>query len=326
MLDIALGIAGILVSVLLFLMGYRQTVGAKKERIGACNQALEKILVRRIVLESHAPAPLDIERLIQGKARDYRVRPAELFSVGQTLNAVYTRITESDLIPAESRQTILDRILPALTESESKPDQELPSDSESRSVSTVKGITLLAVGASLIGALTPALPALIKLNLSDPNLLKVITLTAAASLGAITAMAFFYKIRASQEDVPTRAQEFQSDSRFESKVASSLQRIGLTAHRLHHVRYGDFIIEKNGRRYLLDLKNWPRRVPADVLRSLAERLKSSAQELSADEAIIVTRAPMLGTVDLLKTHGVRLLTEKQLIAYLADVERNSGAA
>jgi hypothetical protein len=326
MLDIVLGIAGILVSVLLFLIGYRQTVGAKKERVGACNQALEKILVRRIVLESHAPAPLDIERLIQGKARDYRVRPADLFSVSQTLNAVYTRITESDLIPAESRQTILDRILPALTESESKPGEDLSPDSESRSASTVRGVTLLAVGASLIGALTPALPTLIKLNLADPNLLKVITLTAAASLGAITALAFFYKIRASQEDIPTRAQEFEYESRFEGKVVASLRRIGVTIHRLHHTRYGDFVVEKNGQRLLLELKTWPRRVPADVLHSLAERLKSSAQELGADEAIIVTRAPMLGTVDVLKTSGVRLLTEKQLIAYLSEVERDTGAA
>ncbi len=261
MLDILLGIAGILVSVLLFLLGYRQTVGAKKERIGACNQALEKILVRRIVLESHAPTPLDIERLIQGKAHDYRVRPADLFSVNQTLNAVYTRITESDLIPAESRQTILDRILPALTESESEPDEELPSGSGSRSVSTAKGVALLAIGTSMIGALTPALPNLIKLNLSDPNLLKVIALTAAASLGVITALAFFYRIRASQEDIPTRAQEFEWESRFESKVAASLRRIGVTIHRLQHTRYGDFFIEKNGRKVLLELKTWPRRLP-----------------------------------------------------------------
>jgi hypothetical protein len=326
MLDIVLGIAGILVSVLLFLLGYRQTVGAKKERIDACNQALEKILVRRIVLESHAPTPLDIERLIQGKARDYRVRPVDLFSVNQTLNAVYTHITESDLIPAESRQAILDRILPALTESESKSDEELSSDSPSRSASTAQGVALLAVGASLIGALTPAVPALLKLDWVDQNLLRNITLTGAVSLGAITALAFFYKIRASQEDTPTRAQEFEAESRFEGKVVAALRRNGVTTHRLHHTRYGDFVVEKNGKRFLLDLKTWPRRVPADVLRSLAERLKSSAQELGADEAIIVTRTPMLGSVDLLKTHGVRLLTEKQLHAYLARIERDSGAA
>jgi hypothetical protein len=178
----------------------------------------------------------------------------------------------------------------------------------------------------MIGALTPALPNLIKLNLGDPNLLKVIALTAAASLGVITALAFFYKIRASQEDVPARAQEFEWESRFESKVAASLRRIGVTIHRPHHTRYGDFVIETNGRKVLLELKTWPRRVPTDVLRSLAERLKSSAQELGADEAIIVTRMPMLGSVDLLKTHGVRLLTEKQLLAYLSNVERDIGAA
>lgn len=99
-MDTFLAILGIVVSLVLFLVGYRQTVGAKKERIAACNAEVEKILLRRIVLEGYTPTRLDLERLMDGKARDLRVSSDDLLSVGQVLNTLYTRIVESDLIPA----------------------------------------------------------------------------------------------------------------------------------------------------------------------------------------------------------------------------------
>jgi len=68
--DSLLGILGIAVSVVLFLIGYRQTVGAKKERVAAADSEIEKILVRRIVLEGYVLKTADIERLAEGKARD----------------------------------------------------------------------------------------------------------------------------------------------------------------------------------------------------------------------------------------------------------------
>ena len=76
----SLTIIGIAVSVSLFLLGYRQTIGARRERIRAANAELERILVRRIVLEKYTPTQMDLSRLIDGKAGDYRVRRADLIS------------------------------------------------------------------------------------------------------------------------------------------------------------------------------------------------------------------------------------------------------
>src|SRR5262252_670789 len=124
MLDSFLGAAGILVSILLFLIGYRQTVGAKKERIRSANADVEKILVRRVVLEGYTPSRSDVARLLQGKARDFRVSDDELLSEAQMLNTIYTRIVESDLIPTDQREQILKRIAPGLAESEATPVDE----------------------------------------------------------------------------------------------------------------------------------------------------------------------------------------------------------
>lgn len=84
MLEFALGAAGILVSVLLFLGGYRQTGGAKKERIRSANADVKKILVRRVVLEGPM-SRADVSLFLQGKARDFRISDEELLSSAQHL-------------------------------------------------------------------------------------------------------------------------------------------------------------------------------------------------------------------------------------------------
>ncbi len=88
--DYVLGIAGIALSVLFFVAGYRQTIGAKKERANSANADVEKILVRRIFLESYTPRLGDISRLLEGKARDFRVRTEDLHTLSQVLNSIFT--------------------------------------------------------------------------------------------------------------------------------------------------------------------------------------------------------------------------------------------
>jgi hypothetical protein len=210
MLDTVLGVLGIAVSLLLFVIGYRQTVGAKKERVAACNQQVENILVRRIVLEAHVPKVLDIARLIEGKARDFRVGVTDVLSVAQTLNVIYTRVTESDVIPGEQRQQLLDRIRPALEECEA-PDEgvleaqeELEAQERRRHTRTSAALGAMAVMASLAGALVTTLPVIDKLNFLDPEWIRAFLATVVGSLGVIAGLVVFYKFRISQEAVPTR--------------------------------------------------------------------------------------------------------------------------
>ena len=154
MVNYLFGGLGIAVSVGLFLVAYRQTIGARKERIAAANSELERILVRRIVLEKYIPNETDISRLIEGKARDYRVRSTELLSEAQVLTTVYTRIMESDLIPADQRDEILGRIAPVLSESERAPVQEEAlqevTSSQRRFRTTQAVLALSAVLASVV--------------------------------------------------------------------------------------------------------------------------------------------------------------------------------
>src|SRR5947208_416744 len=92
--NLALGLLGIIVSLVLFLVGYRQTIGARKERISSANVAVERILIRRIVHEEYNPTLAEVTRLLEGKAQDLRVRAESLFDETQVLTAAFTRIME----------------------------------------------------------------------------------------------------------------------------------------------------------------------------------------------------------------------------------------
>lgn len=319
-MDTFLSVLGIVVSFALFLVGYRQTIGAKKERIAACNVEVGKIIFRRLVLEGYVPNRLDIERLIDGKARDFRVSPDDLLSVAQILNTLYTRIVESDLVPPDERRQMVDRITPALLESEAKPVDMVAveeSDVKHAQTASMRAVTLMAVLASIVGAIVAALPTIANLDTEQPEIFRLAILTAIASLAVIALFLTAYRIRATQEEPTTKSQGVQRYIRFERNVASVLKKSGASTQALSsEVAAGDFLAEHDGRKFLIEVKPWARRVPTAVLASLAERLRTAAASVGADECIVVTKSPIIDANENLDFPGVTFLTEGQLAAYL----------
>jgi len=173
--DYLLSILGIAISIILFFIGYRETIGAKKERIKSANSEVEKILVRRIVLEAYTPKPIDISRLLEGKSRDFKVKAGDMLSESGILNCIYTRIIETDLIAQEQREEILSRIIPILEEAEGAPIQEqkvMDFPSEQRKKHLYQNAVPFAIGiiASLIGGLVTIFPKIgtVDLNIETP--------------------------------------------------------------------------------------------------------------------------------------------------------------
>jgi len=105
--------------------GYRQTVGARRERIRGSHSELEKVLIRRIVLESYQPTVDDLSRLISGKAREHRIKVGELLSETQLLETVFTKITESDFLTQDRRNEVLERLSPVFSKVEKAIEEEI---------------------------------------------------------------------------------------------------------------------------------------------------------------------------------------------------------
>ncbi len=83
---------GVLVSLVLFWLGYRRTVGAKQERSRAANAEFERTVLSRVVHESYSPTLAELEVLAEGFAREHNVRDADIESPSEVLISVYTSV------------------------------------------------------------------------------------------------------------------------------------------------------------------------------------------------------------------------------------------
>ena len=117
-------ILGVGVSILLYFLGYRKTIGARKERAASANRDIEAILVRRLVQENHLPTTDEISRVLDTKARDFRVRTSQLLSDYQFINNAYTRVLESDFISIEQREKLLQSLSEWLERADGKSIEE----------------------------------------------------------------------------------------------------------------------------------------------------------------------------------------------------------
>lgn len=325
-MDTFLSVLGIFVSLFLFLVGYRQTVGAKKERISSCNAEIEKILLRRIVLEAYTPTRIDIERLSDGKARDFRVPANNLLSVAQVLITLYTRIVESDLIAADQRRSMLEEISKVLTESEAKPvEQSDESLSTDRSFETAKtlAVGVMAILASVVGSLITTLPDISNFNQLEPGMFKTFLLTATTSLSLIALFLVAYRLRTSQEDVPNKLDPRELSSRFEANVIAILKKAKFKVYLVPPGQFGDLIVESHGRKFLIEIKYWPRRPSSDLISRMIEKLRASAQDIQADEVVVVTSIPLVYSLENGEFSGVRFLPIKELVGYLREPKRSS---
>jgi len=315
------GVLGIVISVGLFLLGYRQTVGAKKERVAAANQEIEKILVRRVVLEAYTPAASAVARLLEGKARDFRVRATDLLSEEQALNSIFTRVVESDFLSQEKREEIVGRLLSVMVQAEEEPAPDanimIPAHPRRALLSRTAALGLMGAAASLIGVLVAAFPKIVNLDTVYPNLVPVMLFTLAASGAAIAALILFYRLKESQQELPSKAEAVASGAAFERDVANLLAKLGVSLEASGAQDRGyDFGIQHDGRRILLELKSWDRSIPLRVVAGIADRLRRLMAQDGSSEAVIVTPTN-LGIPQEILGQGIRMMTPRDLKNYLA---------
>jgi hypothetical protein len=281
---------------------------------------VEKILVRRIVLEDYTPNRADVARLLQGKARDFRVSDDELLSEAQVLNTVYTRIVESDLIPTDQREQILKRLLPALAESEARPVDETTDRSiTSRRLRTSTALLAVIAGvASLVGGIVSILPDIATTSLKVREVFVPALATVVASLAVLSAMIAIFRLRASQETVDTKAGEVNRYIAFEMEVARLLRGLGTRVTRGSPAEGVDFILDlPDERRVLVEAKAWKQPMPTKLIADLGERLSAVLQRTGATEAIVVTPEPLREPIPLGPDSKVKFMTLHQLRNYLA---------
>lgn len=308
---------GILVSVGLFLLGYQKTVGARKERVKTANTDLEKVLLKRVVLESYQPTTDDLSRLINGKARDHRVKSRDLLSEVQLLETAFTRINESDFITPDQRNEILTRLSSVLLKAEEAPVEEIRvaelSSLRKQAYSNIFIPLIIGIFASISGALVAFLP---KLSDTTKLLTPPVFGVFVASFTVIIVIFLTYRVRESQEETSSKS-ALQSAIDFEQEVGRVLRRTGVTSELARPTSRFDFMLTIGEKKILIEVKAWSRRAPISIIRNLVARLSQAIKVHGADEAIIITKAPVELPPGSLKNTRVRIMSLRELRNYIA---------
>ncbi len=288
---------GVFISIVLFLVGYRQTIGARRERVASANRAVYKAVLRRLVLEEYSPKLEDLTRLMEGKAQDYKVSPGDLHSDEQLLNQVFAEIFDNDFIAPDKRIEIEKRLAVALDQlSKGKQkidDLRLASPDQEKRRNLL--LAVMALFASLMGAIASIFLLGDKVLMFGADIGALKTLFPAAtvfvaSLLSVVAISFVKRAREADYGIPLRSSAAYDAAHLELQVAKALmkQNIPFEIQPKIGLLMPDFLAKFGAKRVVIEVKSWrsipPVAVVSRVVRYMQELLKSGV----ADHAVIVT--------------------------------------
>lgn len=284
---------GILVSLVLFVIGYRQTIGAKKERAKNANQSIHRAILRRMVLEEYAPVYSDVTKLIEGKAREFQVSINDLRTERQIINSLFTEIFDSDLISPSQRIEIEQRLGVCLDKAEKESSK--PSYAEYQQIKierkkTKDNLAAMVVSTSVLGATASVLFKFIETKTLETEWLLSGLGVLVGSIAVLTALSVYRKTRET-DTITSRSIEYLHGSEFEAEIAKTLKKNGfmfVIEPRMGNMR-PDFLVEINGKRIAIEAKAWDGPVPLHFIRRTLDYLNNLLHTEKIDRAILVTR-------------------------------------
>jgi hypothetical protein len=201
-----LGIFGVVLTIAFFIIGYRQTIGARQEPARAANKALVDSLLRRLIQEPEFSIPRrDIPKLLSGWALDARIHVADMLSIYQLESLLYAKVIESDYVTGENRKaftTRLDRFF-ALEESST----ELEASTDTSSVRTFRAEAFLGLASGVVGIITSlvagflASPRLNGTVFNKPEFVTTFLVIGGLVAATVAALLFFVRLRDASRNI-----------------------------------------------------------------------------------------------------------------------------
>lgn len=327
----ALPIVGPILSVAFFLIGYRRTVGARKERARAGEAEVQRLLVRRVIVDGYTPSLTDLTRLIEHKARQHRVKVSDLASEGHFMSAIYADVLENEFIATADRDATLERVDNAIREQDREPDKDAaatpeastrPSRSADRKRVQRQRSSLLAALATLSVVLATTVSAIITQfdNAADATTSRewVAVATASIVLVGLLAALLAFRDRLEEDATPIEPKEL-SGPEFEAAVEGYLTSAGLRP-RGQVARPGapDFIVDVDGRHIGIEAHGI-RRLNRATFRDQLLRAETMLLNSELDDLLLVYPAIPIQLLDEAKERSVRVVA----LTELADAIRNS---
>jgi len=314
---------GILVSLILFVVGYRQTIGARKERAKKANSSVHRAIMRRMVLEDYAPIYSDVTRLIEGKAREFQVSLNLLFSEEQILNSLYTEVFDSDLISPSQRVEIEKRLGCCFIKLESEPTKATFSEFQQLRIerkSMKDSLTAMVLAASMLGAMSSILFKFIETRTLEVEWLLSGVGVLIASVAVLTSLSIFRKNK-EVEISPSRGSAQIISSEFESDIAKILSKnkFDFTIEpRVGNIR-PDFLVRHNGKVIAIEAKSWNKSMPMHYMRRTLDYMNKLVHSDGIDQAILVTNKNAHIPFGKLENESISIISINELASALKNV-------
>lgn len=256
---------GILVSIILFLFAYHQTIGAKRERAKNANQDIHRSFMQRMIFEEYTPKIKDLTKIVEGKAREFQVSINDLLSEEQILNALFTEVFDSDLISPSQRVEIKNRLNECLDRINQ--ESEEPCIIDFRQLSLEKkqkseNIYILVGTASLLGATSSLAYTFIETKTLNTEWLLSGVVVLVASVAALSAISVIRKNKEVVEQPARRVAQMVS-SEFENEVTKILEK-QKNKYSISPWLGGmrpDFVLDMKGKKVVIEEKAWNNVIP-----------------------------------------------------------------
>ena len=283
---------GILFSILLFLLTYLQTIGKKRVRAKFANQDIHRSFMRRMIFEEYAPKFKDLTKIVEGKAREFRVSINDLLSEEQVLNALFTEVFDSDQISPSQRVEIENRLNKCLDRIEQESGG--PGIIDFRQLLLEKkqkliNIFILVGAASLLGTTSSFTYTFIKTKTLNTELILSGIVVLVASVAALSAISLIL-INKEVVEQPSRRVVQMVTSELENEVRKILEKQEIKysiSQRLGGMRPA-FVLDIKGRKVVIDAKAWNNIVPLNQIRRTMNYLNELANTEGVDQVLLVT--------------------------------------
>jgi hypothetical protein len=317
-------ILGIIASIVLFLFGYRKTIGARGERIRAANNKFIELVLRRIIIDGYKLDKNEILKIIEGGAMELNLRLKDILTVDQILKIVYAKIFENDFIAQEKRQNALNDLNNIFREEKGQGKQYVDmlyaaqqTISSANKISRKLSVAILGISSAVLGVFLVAPNKFNEQNLQTGNEMIIAII---ASFVAVAAAYVFVKYRDSQDLTEDKTKDLYSDAiSFEKDVIKSLKNSNLRVE--IKAGYGpdysyDLLIIKDNKKIAVELLSRVSKMPVSSFARKAALLQSVVERIHADEGIMVTKDKIDFPEELIATKNVKILSLNEFKKYV----------
>ncbi len=313
-------------SLIFFFIGYRRTVGARKERAHAAEMEIERLMLRRVIVDGYTPSWDDLARLIARKARQHRVKVTDLASEAQLLTGVYIDVLENEFVAHNDREALLKKLDGVLQAREAEeqadhtPDVDAALDYADRAEVDRQRQRGLAAIATLAAAAGTAAAAAANTGDATPRSRELVLTVAVISSLLVALAAVVVRLRERLEDEPRSRVDAPA---FEAKVEQELARAGFAVVAPDDASTTvDFVVRAGGRNIAIDVTPVGR-ASSEYVKTIMRRTQQSA--VGYDELLLVI--PTVPS-SLRNWHSLnmRVVDLRGLRAYLKGLDEGPAAA